>query len=74
VDEWIIGKSPLRLRTYVVHTEAPRFILEIIELGKREWNAGALSWIDDPGTENAARWTKRAVDVFSLSTEMGRGA
>lgn len=74
MDEWIIGRSPMRLRTYVVHTEPPRFILEIIDLGQRAWSAGALAWIDDPGSQNAARWTKRAADVYFLSIDMGRGA
>lgn len=74
VDEWIVGKSSHSARTYMIHTANPRFVLEVIDLGNRQWKAGALDWIDDPGGANAARWTRQAVDVYFMSIEMGRGA
>jgi len=74
MDEWIVGNSPLSGRTYMIHSQHPRFILEVIDLGNREWNAGSLVWIDDPGAREAGRWTMQAIDVYFLSIEMGRGA
>jgi len=74
VDEWIVGNSPLSGRTYVVHTKGPRFFVEIIDLGNREREAGAMTWIEEPVAVNALHWSKEALDVYALSIEMGRGA
>ncbi len=32
IDEWIAGESPDYSRHYVVHTHAPRFIAEFLEI------------------------------------------
>lgn len=71
-DPWIVGNSPDSGRTYVVHSVWPRFFLEIIEGEHDIWRPGALVWIDDPGTKNAAIWSAEAGKVYFAAIQSGR--
>lgn len=63
-DPWIVGRGAISDGRYVVHTEPPRFFVEIIEQGGGAWKTGALLWIDDPGSEDARRWTIDAANAY----------
>ena len=64
IDEWIAGESPDYKRHYVVHTHAPRFIAEFLEMSTGNAALHQVVEIDPVPEEKVARLTSEAAEAL----------
>jgi len=70
---WLIGDSPERGRTLVVHAAAPRFFVEMTRTSDDTWDVGRVEWLDgEPPDEDAEQWHQDAADVFFAWSESSK--
>lgn len=66
IDEWLIAEGDRSGRWYVVHTQHPRFVLEIIDADDGGYESGECEVIDfTPDAVLIARLARRAGEVFA---------
>ena len=66
IDEWLIAEGMTSGRRYIVHTERPRFILEICDCEDGGYQCGETIMIDVcRDTARLAYLARRAGEIFA---------
>ncbi len=65
IDEWIAGESPDYKRHHVVHTHAPRFIAEFLEMDAGSGALHRIVEIDPVPAGEATRLRSQAAEALS---------
>jgi hypothetical protein len=65
IDEWIAGESPDYKRHYVVHTRAPKFIAESLEIRTGSAVLHQVVEIDPVPVGEAARLRSEAAETLA---------